>query len=194
MKVRLILSSLAMLATGCISYSGINPGEMDYSGLKVRTSQAWNMAPKEATPASRAESRTWTQDGILLDRIVIIPGIPSGEALFKVTSSEQALPVFKADMLPNEIEELTESSIVKLFGEGQVAVETANLRPHRYGENNGFLFDMNVAVSDGPNYKGITGAFVVDERLYLIIYLGAEPYYYEKHLDEALVIIKGARV
>ena len=97
-------------------------------------------------------------------------------------------------MLPNEIEELTESSLVKLFKEGEVVVQTSNLRPHRFGEHNGLLFDINVAVSDGPNYRGITGALVVDKRLYLIFFLGAEPYYYKKHIDEALVIIKGARV
>jgi hypothetical protein len=97
-------------------------------------------------------------------------------------------------MLPNEIEELTESSIVKLFGEGDVAVETTNLRPHRFGDDNGILFDMKVTVSDGPDYRGVVGAFVVAERLYFILYIGAEPYYYDKHLDEALVIIKGAHV
>ncbi|MFC1680407.1 hypothetical protein ACFL1S_01240 [Pseudomonadota bacterium] len=195
MKAKLTFCTLVLiLASGCVSYSAIKPGEIDYSGLKVKTSQAWNMAPKEATPLSRADSRTWTQDGVLLDRIVIIPGVPDGEALFKAASRDQALPVFKADMLPNEIEELTESSIVKLFGEGDVAVETANLRPHKYGENKGFMFDMSVTVSDGPNYKGITGAFVVAERLHLIMFLGAVPFYFEKHLDEALVIIKGAHV
>ena len=194
MKIRLILIALVVLVAGCVSYAAVGPGALDYSGLRIETSQAWNLAPKEATPAARSESKVWTQDGILLDRIMIIPGIPSGDSLFKAVSGDQALPVFKADMLPNEIEELTESSIAKLFGEGEVAVETTNLRPHRYGDNSGILFDMSVVVSDGPNYRGVTGAFVFAERLYLIFYLGAEPYYYKKHLDEALVIIKGAQV
>ena len=195
MNPRVMLSAVVVFVAGCVSsYSAINPGESDHGGLRVKTSQAWNQAPKEATPAARSGSIVWTQDGILLDRIMTIPGVPSGEPIFVADSKEQALPEFKADMLPNEIEELTESSIVKLFGEGDVAVETSNLRPHRYGENNGFLFDMTVAVSDGPKYKGVTGAFIVAERLYLILYLAAEPYYYEKHLDEAMVIIKGARV
>lgn len=194
MKIRLMLSVFIVLVAGCVSYSAVGPGALDYNGMSVQTSQAWNLAPKQATPAARSDSKVWTRDGILLDRIMIIPGVPSGESLFKTLSTDQALPVFKADMLPNEIEELTESSIVKLFGEGGAAVETVNLRPHRYGDNNGFLFDLNVAVSDGPNYKGVAGALVVAERLYLIFYLGAEPYYYDKHLDEALIIIKGARV
>jgi hypothetical protein len=123
--------------------------------IKVQPGQAWNQAPREATPAARTESRTWTQDGVLLDRILIIPGVPSGEPLFRQLSSSQALPVFESSMLPNEIEELTESSIVKLFGEGGVVVETTNLRPHRYGDKRGILFDLEVTVSDGPDYKGV---------------------------------------
>ena len=150
MKIRVMLIFLIVFLGGCVSYSAIGPGAMDYNGLKVQTGQAWNLVPKG--PAIRPDSEVWTQDGILLDRIMIIPGVASGESLFKPLSSEQALPVFKADMLPNEIEELTESSVVKLFGEGDAAVETTNLRPHRFGEQNGFLFDLNVTVSDGPGY------------------------------------------
>ncbi len=192
MKTRLTLAVLIMLIGGCASYSAIGPGAMDYSGLKIATSQAWNLAPPG--PAMRSGSKVWTQDGILLDRILFIPEVASGESLFKPLSSEQALPVFKDDMLPNEIEELTESSVVKLFGEDGVVVEATNLRPHRFGDQSGFLFDLAVTLSDGPGYKGVVGAFVFTEKLFLMLYLGAEPYYYEKHLDEALVVIKGAHV
>lgn len=185
---------LAVIATGCVSYAAVGPGAIDYGGLTIQTSQSWNLAPKEATPAARPSSKTWTKDGLLLDRIMIIPGVPSGEPLFVAASGEEALPVFRADMLPNEIEELTESSLVKLFSEGNVAVETRNLRPNRFGDTNGVLFDIDIAVSDGPNYKGMAGAFVSAERLNVILFIGADPFYYERHVDEAMVIIKGARV
>jgi hypothetical protein len=185
---------LVALLGGCATntYTGVSPGLTVYDGLQVKTVQAWNLAPAYATPSARKESRFWTQDGLLLDRIMIVPAVPDGEAIFRTTSKSQALPVFRADMLPNEIEELTESSIVKLFGEGQVSVETSGLRPHRFGEHRGFLFDMEIAVSDGPNYGGIAGAFVTDDKLYLITFLGAQPYYFKKHRDEALFIIRGA--
>ena len=194
MKIRVLFYFSFFLISGCVTYTAVGPGELDYAGLKVQPGQAWNQAPKEVIRAARTESRVWTQDGILLDRIMIIPGVPSGEPIFRQLSGSQALPIFESSMLPNEIEELTESSIVKLFGEGGVVVETTNLRPHRYGDNRGVLFDLEVTVSDGPDYKGVAGALVVTEKLYLIFFLGAEPYYYQKHLDEALVIIKGARV
>jgi len=146
------------------------------------------------TRLSRSDSRIWTKNGTLLDRILIIPSVPDGEPLFRQVSGSQALPLFDANMLPNEINEFTESSIVKLFGEDGAAVETSNLRPHRFGADKGIMFDLDVKISDGPDYKGVTGAMVVGEKLYLIIFLGAEPYYYKKSLDEAIEIIESAFV
>lgn len=194
MKSRIYFYFSLIIFTGCVSYAAVGPGELTYNGLSLQTGDSWNQAPREFTPAARTESKVLTQNGTLLDRIMIIPAVPSGEPLFRQISKSQALPVFESNMLPNEIEELTESSIVKLFGEGGAVVETANLRPHRYGNNRGVLFDMEVTVSDGPDYKGFVGALVVSEKLYLIFFLGAEPYYYEKYQDEALKIIKNARV
>ncbi len=74
-----------------------------------------------------------------------------------------------------------------------MAVETGNMGPHRFGDANGILFDLDIAISDGPNYKGTAGAFVSTERLHMAVFLGVEPFCYEKPLDEALVIIKRAR-
>lgn len=194
MKLRIPFFVWIIFIAGCVSFTAVGPGELSYSGLVIQTDHAWNQAPKEATRLARTDSKTLTRNGMLLDRITIIPAVASGESLFKQVSSSQALPLFESSMLPNEIEELTESSIVKLFGEGGAVVETANLRPHRYGENRGILFDLELAVSDGPDYKGVVGALVVGEKLYMIFFLGAEPYYYQKNLEDALKIIKSARV
>jgi hypothetical protein len=193
-SLRLTVIFALGLLSGCVSYSAVMPGTVSYNGLNVKTSQAWNLAPGAVSPASRSESRVWTQDGILLDRILFIPGVPGGETLFKPGSSDQALPAFRSDMLPNEIEELTESSIARLFPKGEVSVETHNLRPHRYADNQGFLFDMEILLTDGPDYGAIAGGFVADSKLYLIVFLGAKPYYFEKHRDEVLAIIRGASI
>lgn len=178
---------------GCVmGYTLVAPGTIDLDGLQVNTGTAWNLAPPVSSPAARKNAQVWTQDGLLLDRLVIIPGVPDGEAIVVNRQKDAALPVFRADMLPNEIEELTESSIVKLFGEGGVSVDTSNLRPHRFGEHRGILFNLDVAVSDGPDYKGLVGSFIVDDMLYMMLYFGAVPYYYEKHLAEAEAVITGA--
>lgn len=194
-RIHLVLTLLfCTLISGCVAYSMVEPGPTSVGDLQLEASLVWNQAPGQATPAARSGTKVWTRDGLLLDRIVIIPGVPDGEPIFKEVAKGQALPVFKADMLPNELEELTESSILKLFGEGETAVTTMNLRPHRFGENRGVLFDVEVAISDGPDYRGTVGTFVRDAQLYMIMYFAAEPYYYDKTRQEAEAIIKSARI
>jgi len=133
-----------------------------------------------------------TRDGLLLDRMVFIPAVPDGEPLVISRAKDVAMPVFHKDMLPNEIEELLESTIVKYFGEGQAAVSTSNLRPHRFGERSGIMFDISAVVTESPMYKGVVGAFIASDELYIMWYIGADPYYYDKHLSDAEAVIKSA--
>lgn len=194
MILRLLLFASLLLLGGCIAFTAVGPGEIEYTGLKLRTDSAWNQAPPELSRRLRTDSKSLTKNGYLLDRLLVIPAVPEGEPIFRQFSEAQALLKFESNMLPNEIEELTESSVVKMFGEGGASVETSGLRPHRFGDDRGFLFDLAVKVSDGPDYRGVVGAMVIDDKLYLVLFLGAEPYYYEKQLGEAVEIIKSARV
>ena len=188
----LLILALAPLA-GCVTgYTLVQPGVQSFGDMRVTVDDNWNLAPARFTPASRKQSRTWTQDGLLLDRVLIIPAVADGETLFVSQSKSAALPVFHADMLPNEIEELVESSIVKLYGEGQSAVSTSNLRPQGFGEHGGFMFDIEAAITESPDYRGSVGAFVVNEKLYMVVFLAAEPHYFNKHAARADAIIKSA--
>ena len=195
-RLRPVFLILALLSlSGCVvSYALVAPGTVDLTGLRVDTGVAWNLAPHAVSPAARKDTQVWTRDGLLLDRLMIIPGVPAGETVVVSPRNDAALPVFRSGMLPNEIEELTESSIVKLFGEGGVAVSTRNLRPHRYGDNRGILFNLDVTVSDGPDYKGLAGAFIDSDTLYLMLFFGAEPHYYDKHIADAERVITSARL
>jgi hypothetical protein len=49
-------------------------------------------------------------------------------------------------------------------------------------------------VTDGPEYKGLAGAFIAADSLYVMLYLAATPYYFDKHAGEVEAIIKGARL
>lgn len=194
MKTRIVFYCCLVLLGGCITFTAVPPGETKLSGLVVTTEDTWNQAPREWTQLSRADAKIWTRNGILLDRLLIIPAVPDGDQLFRQRSDSQALPRFNAGMLPNELTEFTESSITKLFGEGGAVVETSALRPHRFGTDRGILFDIGVKVSDGPDYRGLVGSMIVEDKLYTLIYLGAEPHYYSASLDEATTMIEGARV
>ena len=123
LKRTFLLLTLSILSAACVpTYSLVTPGTNSVADMQVQARSGWNQAPAIITPTSRSASQTWTQDGPLLDRLVFIPAVPDGEPLLKVGKQSAALPAFHKDMLPNELEELAESTFVKLFGEGNAAV------------------------------------------------------------------------
>ena len=160
-KVLLLFMPLSFFA-GCsiAPFTLVTPGTVAVVDLTVQAGSGWNNAPNHQRRYARKDSVAWTKDGLLLDRLVFIPGVPDGEPLLVSRERTAAMPIFRADMLPNELEELVESSIVKFFGEGQAVVSTENLRPHRFGENRGVLFDLSATVTESPTYRGLVGAFI----------------------------------
>lgn len=197
MTNRILALLIAMTSLGaCVptTFTLVTPGVVAVQDLKLQADSGWNSAPPFAMQSAGYGSVYWTKDGPLLDRLVIIPGVPDGEPLLVTQQKTAALPIFRADMLPNEIEELVESTIVKLFGEGQAVVNTANLRPHRFGDHRGVLFDLTATVTDSPGYRGLVGAFIANEKLYLAYFLAATPYYYDKHIASAESVIKSATI
>lgn len=195
MKARILCLLTTFLALqGCVTgYTLVAPGVATIGDLSVSASTGYNLAPALSLPAQRKGAQTWTKDGMLLDRITFVPAVADGEALLVTRQKDAALPVFRKDMLPNEIEELVESTIVKEFGEGNAVVNTSNLRPHRFGEDRGILFDIAATVTESPEYKGIVGAFIAEEKLYVMWYFAADPYYFDKHVAAAETIIKSAK-
>jgi hypothetical protein len=193
-KSVLLLVAIVGLISACasVNYRQVVPGVNVLGELKITAGSGWNLAPSQATPGARPGTQTWTKDGMLLDRLVIIPAVNDGESIFKTRDKAAAPPAFRAGMLPNEIEELTESTIVKMFGEGAAAVSTENLRPWRFAEQRGVIFDVRAAVTESPDYRGMVGAFIVDKKLYMIMFIAATPYYYDKHKADAEALIQSA--
>lgn len=190
-RILLVVASVSL--SGCAtSFTLVSPGMVAIEDLQVRADAGWNKAPAARVSSARQGSQTWTRDGMLLDRLVFIPAVADGEAIMVSRNPSAALPVFKADMLPNELEELVESSMVKLFGEGNAVVSTANLRPHRFGDRTGVRFDVDATVTDSPPYRGTVGAFIANERLYVVYFLAATPYYFDKHIEAARAVIDSA--
>ena len=196
MKRKLSLVLLAVLSAGCVTttYTLVPTGTSQVGNLAVSPGLNWNLAPKIHTPIARRDSQSWTRDGLNLNRLIVIPAVPDGEAIFKAPQQSAALPVFRTGMLPNELVELAESSIEKLFGEGESVIETDNLRPHRFGEQIGVMFDLNLTLAAGPRYRGLVGSFTAADGLYLIIYLAADPHYFERYRQEAEWIITNAHL
>jgi len=192
--VLLVATAILLGACATVGYSLVAPGPIILADLQVNAGSGWNLAPAQATPSARKTSQTWTKDGLLLDRLMIIPAVNDGESILVSRDQSAALPPFRANMLPNELEELTKSTLVKLFGEGNAVVSTENLRPWKFAEHRGVMFDLNAAVTESPDYRGMVGAMIVEQKLYMLMFIAATPHYYDKHKAEVEELIKAAAI
>ena len=187
-----VMLAFASLVGCAMGPSTVQPGVNSFGSMRVTADDNWTKAPIDATPLARSSSRTWTQEGLSNDRLIIIPRVAEGESIFENDSELAVMPVFRADMSPKETAELVESSIVNLFESGQAVVGSSNLRPQGFGAQSGFMFDVTAAVPDGTEYRGSVGTFVDDNEMFMVIFLAADPPYYDKYAERADAIIKSA--
>lgn len=193
---RLVTMFWLLGLAGCVSnqFKAVAPGAVQVGDLTVQAADAgWNKAPQTMTWHLHKGSQLWTRDGLLLDYMVLIPGVSDGGTLFKSRSKSLVYPAYQAGMLPNEIVELTESSLAKLNGTN-VAVSSSNLRPYRLGELRAVMFDLTLIGSEGPARRGRALAFVQDQALYLMLYVGTRLHYFDKHWDSAVTTMNTARL
>jgi len=187
----LFIAWLACLA-GCASgYVAVGPGQVSIQGLEVEAAPGWNRVPAEEMPWARRGMQAWTRNGMSLDRLVLIPGIADGESIYLPRNSID-YPLFRVDMSTSQQLALVEETIELAQGANQTEVTAGNSRTHQFGGRDGIVFDLRALVHDGPEYRGTGGAFVDGERLYLLYFLGAVPYYYEQFAASALATIESA--
>lgn len=188
---------LAGVTAGCVTgFTAVPAADATVGTMTVTPSAGWNKVPPGFAPFARPGAQVWTQDGVLLDRFMLIPNVAEGETLFKAPPGKAkgaSLPAFKADMLPNELVQFTESSMVKLLGEGSVTVTSSNLRPVTLGAERGIRFDLAVTPADGPAYRGTAAGVVRKDKLSMILFLAADPYYFDKHKPAVEALIASAR-
>ena len=191
---RLALILVVSWLAGCTAMAPVAPvapGPIQVGGLTLTAGPGWN----DLTMSKDDNRAAWTRDGVSIDRLSVFAGIADGETLLEEPkNSGAAFPRFRATMLPNELVAFTESYLGKLFGEGEAVVTTANVRPHRFGPNPGVLFDAAVQVTEGADRKGVIGAFIANQKLYLVMYLAADPYYFELNRAAAEQVITSARL
>ena len=182
---RWLCVALVLLLPGCAAYSLVPPGSHSVKGISVTAETSWNKAPT-------ASGRTiWTANGLSLDSVTFFEGIQNEKPLYNL-SKKAELPVFRSDMLPNEIVEVFESTVAKMVN--STVHNTANLRPADFGGVTGFQFDYSYIGGDNVPRKGMAAGAVRDGKLYMIAYEGAATHYYDLHKAEAERMIAGARL
>lgn len=192
-RVALLLLT-AVLATGCATtYSLISPDTVEVAkgNLSVRTSIAWNKAPRSAFDIDREES--WTLNGPALDLVTFIGGVDDGKALAKQRRKEdRQLPVFKADMSPPELVSMLETYY--RIKAGITVFETTSVMPVTFLDRPGMQIDYIYVGGDDVKRQGRTVVAVVDDRLYMMTLDGTALHYFGAALPEFESMVQLARI
>lgn len=178
-----VLSLLVFTLAGCVGYSIIEPARRNIG-------QAYSVEPQIVwSKQSPSDMETWTVDGVMLQSLRLYSGLEDGDPLFRLDAED--MPVFRKDMLAGEAVEFIVDSIAR---EGGANVRSSNLRPAPFGEEAGYRVDLTFFSNTGLEMRGLAAGTVVDDRLYLILYVGAASHYFPKYEDNVNRLIDSVRI
>jgi hypothetical protein len=123
-----------------------------------------------------AAMRYWTRNGTGLDELGFYTGIKDGQSLFRVPGLRIGdMPVYRARMTPNDIQDLVIASLVKKKMQN---VRTGSLRPCPFGSAQGFCFDLTLANEEGLEMRGRAIACARNGVLDLMVFTAPAQFYF----------------
>jgi hypothetical protein len=189
--LNLVFSLLLISGCSTTNHNAAVPGVMSLGKMNVTIGTDWFRVPAGDTPEKRSSSRVYSRSSLDSDRLMLIPGISDGQAVFKSDNESSSL-LFSADMSVQQIADLVAQSMQQSLWNGQSKVSVANAREHGFTGIPGFKFDLNVALPGGQNQQGIAGGFVHEDRLYVNIFVAESPAHFEQHEGAAQQVIDSA--
>jgi hypothetical protein len=195
--IRPFLAAIACVVwlAGCATYALIGPGDVAvHSRLDLTLDRAWN---RQVYGARNVWPESWTQNGPLIDMLVVAPGIEDGNALVRLTERElREFPRFRAGGDANHIVELVQGTLAKASQGGDfvpIAVDSAKIAGQE-----GIRFEFKFGTGGGGGIEtdrhALGFAFEHDKRLYLILFHAAEIHYFETLRPAVDTIVKSARL
>jgi hypothetical protein len=184
---RILMFALIISLGACATeISKVERKTVDVEGAYTVDPQiTWSEFPGSSTASN---GLVWTVDGLFLQRLDLFGGIEDGQALFEPTGAEEeSLPIFRADMRENEVQEFVLDTLAQ---QGFVDVEAINLRPSDIGSRKGFRFDLVMATASGLEMKGLVAGAIVGDELNLVLYTGTRLHYFAVRQSAVEGIIK----
>lgn len=174
----------AAVLTGCGDPLLVKPDEHD------RIGEAYRVDPQiEWSRQQDHKLQIWTVDGPLLEQLRLYAGIANGDSLLptpgrSISRQEWGQrPKYHKGMRAHDVMELVATTLAQ---SGAVDVGAGRLRPAEFGGRSGFRFDLRFASDLGVTYRGLAAGMITqDGRLHLILYMGAQPHYFDAY--EAII-------
>ncbi|MCV6622016.1 MAG: hypothetical protein OIF51_09745 [Cellvibrionaceae bacterium] len=183
------LSLLILLMSGCVSYKLINAGEVNIQGISFSTQEAWSQSPHNIGKYTTL----MTRDGMGLNQLILVHGVPYGQAMFDSPNKDIPVPPFSQGLMPHELENLVKSSLINTNG-GTLKISTDNLRPMQLDSGTGVAFDLEYFNQSGLLIKGKSIAAIKNDQLYVMILTAAKLEYYESYKEDFSAMVNSFRI
>lgn len=189
MRFAVPLCAALLLLHGCATpaYTDIQPQQAIAvgDGVTVTPQIEWGKAN-----LTGFNGTLWTVDGAGLDALLFFIGVP-GHPLIETKDTKAEQHVYEANMLPDDVAELTAANFGKL---GYQQVKTSNLHPAPFGSAKGFRFDMTYTTAAGLQMKAIALACQRNGRLDLIVFTAPQEYYFAHYAPTVEQIFNSVQV
>ncbi|HTD28808.1 MAG TPA: hypothetical protein VK660_05415 [Xanthomonadaceae bacterium] len=170
----LALFTATVMLAGCGVSRLVEPGVTSANGgIVIDTPIAWSrfVFPRY---------EIWTIDGIPLNKLYIVPSVKSGEHVLlerRVSANQPDAPAFRAGMRAEEIRDIVLDALTE---SGAVNIQSAGLRPARFGAADGLRFEFQASTAAGLQYRGMVLAAARGDQLTFLLWMAPAEYYYDR--------------
>ncbi|MHC8510199.1 MAG: hypothetical protein ACYYKD_12580 [Rhodospirillales bacterium] len=189
-RVRTLIAFTALAAlTACAAFKLVPPGDVETAAdLTVTTDIAWS-------GQSSGSIELWTLDGPGLQQLAFVKA-KSGDPFLE--GGGRSSQPYQKNMTPLEMRDMLkgnlESGLESGLGSGEITnIKETAFKPGTFGAFKGYRLELDFAFKDGLNRKGVAVFFVHEDNAYLVLYFGAEQFYFGKGLGEFEKIIATLR-
>ena len=194
MKPTPILLAACLAVTACaptFTLVAAGPVSVARNTIKVTSGTSWNRAPK--SPYDVAWEENWTENGMLLDAIGFIGGLPDGQAITKQRpKADRQVPVFHATMTPQDLVSMVESFYrIKV---GATSFETRSVEPAIFIGKPGLRFDYAYVGADDVKRQGRALIAISNAKLYMMSLDGTALHYFGAALPDFDAMAASARI
>jgi hypothetical protein len=194
MKLHAILLATGLTLSACApSYTlvGAAPIAVARNTHHVTPGRSWNKTPKG--PFNVAWEGNWTENGMLLDSINFIGGLPDGQTITKHRrKDDRQVPVFHATMTPQDLVSMIETYY--RIKAGATVFETKSVVPTTFLGKPGLAFDYAFVGADQVRRRGRSIVTINGGKLYMMSLDGAELHYFNAALPEFDAMTTAARL
>ncbi|UAB79099.1 hypothetical protein INR77_05260 [Erythrobacter sp. SCSIO 43205] len=158
------------------------------SNLEVTPPSNWN----RWTSRPVKESETWTKDGVNLNELYFIGGLPAGKTLYKDSQKkDRPLPQLSKDLDLTEIPEFYESSTRLVLNTS--VFEMTSVEPGKLAGYDAVKFEFQYSVEGSPLLrKGLGVGTMVGGELFLVAFTAPSTYFFERDRAEVEAIMASA--